>query len=98
MPAFDTTDPVARSAAADAADRLRAGLDGTGTAVQVEAGYVDRRRLVQLLVTAAAALIVLVATFTATALALQDGRRDTAVLSVLGASPGLRGRSRRRPR
>lgn len=92
VPVFDTTDPVARSAAAEATEQLRAGLDGTATAVQVEVGYVDRQRLVQLLVTSAAALVVLVATFTATALALQDGRRDTLVLSVLGASPALRRR------
>lgn len=54
---------------------------------QTEVGYVDRWRVVDLVVVLAAAIVVLGATFTATALALADARRDRTVLTALGAAP-----------
>lgn len=55
--------------------------------VWTEIGYVDSWRVVDLVVVLAAALVVLGATFTATALALADARRDRTVLTAVGASP-----------
>jgi putative ABC transport system permease protein len=52
-----------------------------------EVGYVDPWRVVDVLVVVAAAVVVLGATFTATALALADARRDRTVLTAVGASP-----------
>lgn len=54
---------------------------------QTEVGYVDSWRVLDLVVVIAAALVVLGPTFTATALALADARRDRTVLTALGAQP-----------
>ena len=92
------TDVLVRPAGVDESstpDEVRAATAPLRTALPpsaerntwTEVGYVDSWRLVDLVVVLAAALVVLGATFTATALALADARRDRTVLTAVGASP-----------
>ncbi|MFW3170440.1 FtsX-like permease family protein [Geodermatophilus sp. CPCC 206100] len=60
------------------------------TSLYVERGWSDRLELARLLLVAVAAVLVLIATVTATGLALTDARPDFATLAALGAAPRTR--------
>ena len=64
----------------------------SNTSFSVERGYqdTDRDRIVQLILAALGALLMLGGTLTATFLALSDARPDLATLSAVGASPTTR--------
>lgn len=88
--AVDTSDPDARAAALAAAAPLRAAFalsSAQPVDVYTEVGFRDRLAPVDVAVVVAALVVLLGATFTATALALADARRDRAVLTAIGASP-----------
>lgn len=82
-------DPTSTPAEVAAATEplLRAVPSAVARQALTEVGYVDRWRVVDLVVVLAAAIIVLGATLTATSLALADARRDRTVLTALGAAP-----------
>ncbi|WP_380164563.1 hypothetical protein [Jannaschia sp. R86511] len=73
---------------------LREGLEGAlgvVPTVEVERGYSPGQlRWLEYLAVTAATLVLLLATFTTTALALADGRRDRTVMTAVGASPRSR--------
>ncbi|GAB3420968.1 FtsX-like permease family protein [Flindersiella endophytica] len=73
-------------------DRLRQLVLGVSqfSEVYVERGYIDPSTTIFLLLGVVGALIVLVATGTATALALDDARPDFATLAAIGAAPATR--------
>jgi putative ABC transport system permease protein len=81
-------DPVTAAEEARLADRLAAAAPTAS--LYVERGWTDRLQLARLLLVAVAGLLVLVATVTATGLALTDARPDFATLAALGAAPRTR--------
>ncbi len=72
------------------ADRLNEKLTLIDTGVHVERGYSSPYLLILALLAGIGALIVLVATVTATALAMSEARPDLATLAAVGAPPRTR--------
>jgi putative ABC transport system permease protein len=60
--------------------------------VQVERGWIDTQALLRQILFALGAVLVLIATFTATGLTLTDARPDFATLAAVGAAPSTRRR------
>ncbi len=85
-PAVDTTSTPEQVGTATA-PVLGAVPAATARSAWTEVGYQDSYRVVDVVILLVSALVVLGATFTATALALADARRDRTVLTALGASP-----------
>lgn len=68
------------------------GALATGTGVYVERGWTDDLAIGRLVLVVLGGALVLVATLTATGLALADARPDLATLAAVGAAPGTRRR------
>ena len=87
----DLDDPAARTAATDQTAPLRQAAErdrSLRASVTTEVGYTDSfAPVVDAVVVIAALVVLLGATFTATALALADARGDRVVLTALGAPP-----------
>jgi putative ABC transport system permease protein len=73
-------------------DKLQSRLTLLDTEVYVERGYQTPYRLVLTLLALVGSLVVLVATVTATALAMSEARPDLATLAAVGAPPRTRRR------
>jgi putative ABC transport system permease protein len=71
-------------------DKLNSRLTLLDSDVYVERGYQTPYRLILVLLTLVGSLVVLVATITATALAMSEARPDLATLAAVGAPPRTR--------
>jgi putative ABC transport system permease protein len=91
-PRFLLVDPAAYRPSPTVQGRLEAGVGAITThmSVRVERGFDQSYSGVLLLLAAAAAVMVLGATFVATRLAAADARPELTTLAEVGAGPGLR--------